>query len=220
MGFKVTKGNELNNALVSQEGVAREEAVKKKDKLANIFKAFDISGDGVLDSKELLNALDVFNSFDKNHDGEITTKELKEMAEVFNSQQGLSGQDALKSNNLRAFWNNIKDAVKGDAQISRNAFVMADAVDVATEQARLQKFEDNIKADVISTTMDIDELNFPEKPVKEPEVFSYTVQNGESSKRRVLKILHLKILQKQKKSLKKPIPMLFTELQTALNICW
>ena len=189
MGFKVTKGNELNNASVSQEGVAREEAVKKKDKLANIFKAFDISGDGVLDSKELLNALDVFNSFDKNHDGEITTKELKEMAEVFNSQQGLSGQDALKSNNLRAFWNNIKDAVKGDAQISRNAFVMADAVDVATEQARLQKFEDNIKADVISTTMDIDELNFPEKPVKEPEVFSYTVQNGESFNDLITRIL-------------------------------
>ena len=190
MGFKITKGQELNNASVSQEGVTREEAVKKKDKLANIFKAFDISGDGVLDSEELLKALDVFNSYDINHDGEITAKELKEMAEDFNKANGLSGNDALKSNNLRTFWNNIKDAVKGDAQISRNVFSMQNAVDIATEQARLQKMEDSIKEEIKTSTMDIDELNFPEKPVKEPEVFSYTVQNGESFNdliRRILK---------------------------------
>ena len=186
MGIKIHRDSDLNNSSVSKDGVSQEEAVKKKIKLMDLFISFDISKDGILDSKELLAALDIFNAADKDKNGKITTKELNELADSFNKKLDLQGEDVLKTGDMRKFLNNIEKAVKKDEKISRVVLNFDSEKQLSDAVSRLEQMEhaltEEAKYELNQSVLDFNEDYNLSDELKNMEFkpFSYTVQYNEN----------------------------------------
>ena len=112
--IEIGEGQKYDVTKVSTESVNQEEVAKKNAKLIEIFKRFDISKDGKLDSTEMAMAMDYFYSLDESGDDKISKKEFQEAAEAFNEEMQLTGKDKVDAKDLKTFIKNLFSATKND----------------------------------------------------------------------------------------------------------
>ena len=112
--IEIGEGQKYDVTKVSTESVNQEEVAKKNAKLIEIFKRFDISKDGKLDSTEMAMAMDYFSSLDESGDDKISKKEFQEAAEAFNEEMQLTGKDKVDAKDLKTFIKNLFSATKND----------------------------------------------------------------------------------------------------------
>lgn len=112
--IKIGEGDKYDLTKVSTQSVNQEEVAKKNAKLIEIFKKFDITKDGKLDSSEMAMAMDYFNSLDESGNDKISKKEFKEAAEAFNEELQLTGKDKIKAKDLKSFVKNLFSATQND----------------------------------------------------------------------------------------------------------
>lgn len=179
MGFlkkdlKIGEGQKYDITKVSTDGVTKDEAIKNKIKLLDIFKAFDIDKDGTLNTIELAKAMDCFGKLDADGDKKLSNDELKKIADAINNSNTLNGKNAVKANDIRDFIKNIVNAQAGDT-------------DKVSAQGVLNELQvQQLHAAASVQEIDTPEINLPQPEIdlqpinNEPKTFSYTVQNGES----------------------------------------
>ncbi len=83
--------------------------------MIDIFKAFDMDGDGSLNKLELAAAMDAFSKldYDGGNDGKLSKKELKKGAEQFNEAFKDLGVN-IEGKDLKAFLKGVRKYTKDD----------------------------------------------------------------------------------------------------------
>lgn len=120
--MKIGEGQKYDTTQVSTEGITAEERAemeKKNRKMIDIFKAFDIDGDGSLNKLELAAAMDAFSRLDSDggKDGKLSKKELKQGAEQFNEAFKDLGVN-IEGKDLKAFLKGVRKYTKDDEKTS------------------------------------------------------------------------------------------------------
>ena len=201
----IGEGKKYSAEKVSSDVVITMEDLQKifkdKVKLQALFKAFDLKGDGRLESLDLALAMDDFKRFAGND--KLSHRELKRVANSLNNQEELSNPD-LSAKDIKKFF-------KALIQLQKNKNLDASEIVERYEQniifeARLNeqnKKTEKSKSDFDNyvnkiTTSSVEEsaqdeiVEQPENIVVQevkPDTYSYTVQNGETIKSIVKKCL-------------------------------
>lgn len=120
--MKIGEGQKYDTTQVSTEGISAEERAemeKKNRKMIDIFKAFDVDGDGSLNKLELAAAMDAFSKldYDGGKDGKLSKKELKKGAEQFNEAFKDLGVN-IEGKDLKAFLKGVRKYTKDDEKTS------------------------------------------------------------------------------------------------------
>lgn len=120
--MKIGEGQKYDTTQVSTEGISAEERAemeKKNRKMIDIFKAFDVDGDGSLNKLELAAAMDSFSKldYDGGKDGKLSKKELKKGAEQFNEAFKDLGVN-IEGKDLKAFLKGVRKYTKDDEKTS------------------------------------------------------------------------------------------------------
>lgn len=134
MGFfnkdmKIGQGEKYDVASTSNEGITAEELAtinKKKTKLIDIYKKFDINQDGKLDKIELAMAMDGF-TLAAGEDSKLSGKELDKLATEFNEKHQLTGDNAVKGKDMKDFLKSVRNFTKGDTKEATAGILLDDA---------------------------------------------------------------------------------------------
>ncbi len=141
--LKVGQGDKYDITKISQEEVSKEEITKNKNKLIQIFNAFNMNGGETLDSVEMLKAMDYFGSLDKDGDGKLSSKELEEAAKNINEQFSLTGKNAVDSKDIKKFIKNIAKATKNDAKVGADEMFSFDDGNLDIQNVTGSRVEEN-----------------------------------------------------------------------------
>lgn len=126
--MKIGQGEKYDVSSTSTEGITAEELAeidKKKTKLIDIYKKFDVNNDGKLDKIELAMAMDGFTSVGGD-DNKLSGKELDELAATFNETHGLDGKKAIKGKDMKDFLKSVRNFTKDDAKESTAGIILDD----------------------------------------------------------------------------------------------
>ena len=150
--LKIGDGKKYDLSEVSSEGISKEERAaleKKNNKLIDIFKAFDLDGDGGLNKLELAMAMDAFSALDTDggKDGKLSKKELEKGAEYFNEAFKELGVN-VEGKDLKAFIKSVFKATKGDKKESTESIIHEYDTQLAQQEAlaKLEKEQAEAKA--------------------------------------------------------------------------
>ena len=183
-GRKVSigEGEKCDVSKVSTEGISKQERAeleKKNRKLIDIFKAFDIDNSGDLSSLELANAMDAFSKMDTSADDKLSKKELDAGAKALNKMFEDKNLD-ITAKGLKDFLKSISNLTKSDDKSSTQQ-VLNEYNQQLENQKQLQQ-QRNIIEKLEQETAQQPAPNLEMKELKEekPELYSYTVQEGES----------------------------------------
>ena len=150
--LKIGDGKKYDLSEVSSEGISKEERAaleKKNNKLIDIFKAFDLDGDGGLNKLELAMAMDAFSALDADggKDGKLSKKELEKGAEYFNEAFKELGVN-VEGKDLKAFIKSVFKATKGDKKESTESIIHEYDTQLAQQEAlaKLEKEQAEAKA--------------------------------------------------------------------------
>ncbi len=189
--LKIGDGKKYDLSEVSSEGISKEERAaleKKNNKLIDIFKAFDMDGDGGLNKLELAMAMDAFSALDTDggKDGKLSKKELEKGAEFFNEAFKELGVN-VEGKDLKAFIKSVFKATKGDKKESTESIIHEYDTQLAQQEAlaKLEKEQAEAKAKAEAEAKAKAEAEAKAKAEAEAEKqrlatpTNYTVQPGE-----------------------------------------
>ncbi len=184
--LEIGKGQKYDLTEVSAEGITKQQIDGDRKKLNAIFNVFDKqfgSFDGVLDSRELANMVSVFNAIDKDRNNKLDNDELNALASILNERIP-EGEEKVSGKDVKNFLLQILGAQKDDEKISVSEL---NTNKFEAPEIDINKDVQNIISGRIMGS-DIKGLAYPgqsDETVKkkqqeeEPQLHSYTVQEGE-----------------------------------------
>ena len=175
---KIGEGKKYDVSQVSEQGISKEqrtELEKKNRKLIDIFKAFDQDNSGDLSTLELAAAMDCFSQMDTSKNKKLSKKELQKGADDLNKffkEKNLN----ITAEGLKDFLKSITKLTKSDAKTSTQ-----DVIEEYNKQLESQK---QLQQSIEKLEQETADQPTPELEMKElkekPELYTYTVQEGES----------------------------------------
>ena len=183
--LEIGKGQKYDLTEVSAEGITKQQIDGDRKKLNAIFNVFDKqfgSFDGVLDSRELANMVSVFNAIDKDRNNKLDKDELNALANILNERIP-EGEEKVSGKDVKNFLLQILGAQKDDKKISVSEL---NANKFEAPEIDINKDVQNIISGRIMGS-DIkgldpgqsDETVEKKQQEEEPQLHSYTVQEGE-----------------------------------------
>ena len=144
--MKIGQGEKYDVSSTSKEGITAEELAtinKKKTKLIDIYKKFDVNNDGKLDKIELAMAMDGFTSV-AGDDNKLSGKELNELAATFNETHGLDGENAVKGKDMKDFLKSVRNFTKDDTKESTAGIILDDMLATDAKNQGYAEVADNV----------------------------------------------------------------------------
>ena len=180
--LEIGKGQKYDLTEVSAEGITKQQIDGDRKKLNAIFNVFDTQFNGVLDSRELANMVSVFNAIDKDRNNKLDKDELNALANILNERIP-EGEEKVSGKDVKNFLLQILGAQKDDKKISvselnTNKFE-APEIDINKDVQNI------ISGRIMGSDIkgldpgQSDETVKKKQQEEEPQLHSYTVQEGE-----------------------------------------
>ena len=178
--LKIGEGKKYDTSQISADGITKEERAeleKKNKRLIDVFKAFDMDGNGDLNKLELAAAMDAFSRMDADGNKKLSKKEFNAAAEEFNTTFGTD----IQGKDLKAFMKAVGKSSKGDEKVSTQG-VIDDYKKEQLEAKKKAEAEAKAKAEAEAEAKAKTEQEAKAKAEQErlATPTDYTVQRGES----------------------------------------